>query len=498
MMIHPVSFIRLTVVLALICLANQNAESQFQAPVEQRGFTSLTSYAELQEFLQRIDTVPGISVQHIACTKNSRNVSLVAISAIPPSGPDTGKVRVLLFAQQHGDEPSGKEAMTMLLARAAAGKIQRVLEKVDLLIVPQMNPDGSELRQRRTAEDVDLNRNHVLLTAPETKGLHDAFYRWLPHITVDIHEYSSFDSTWREAGFIKTADVQLGMLTNLNTSLAVFNLQHHEVFPFIEEKMKARGYSFHEYIVGTPQEYIRHSTTEVNDGRQSLGILGTVSFIQEGRKWRTLEDQLERRATSQLTGVEALLEYCAGHASQIKYIVAEVRKSLQSPRGRSVAVRMDHVPTTEQLLIPVQMVKEGCDTTWEVHPYRGQVRLQKTITLPEKYLIQHKDSTIVELLLRHHITIDTVQIDTALPASSYRIRSVEHAVIEGDTLPLMVAAAESLVVSLKPGDYVVPTSQLQSVLLGILLEPESQWGLTKYDDFGYLQSPGSYPIRRVP
>lgn len=468
-----------------------------QAPVEANGYARLTSYEEIQAFLHRVENAPGIRVRHIARTMSGRNVSLVSITRTPPFGGDRRRLRVLLFAQQHGDEPSGKEAMTMLIARAASGMLDSILQSLDMLIVPQVNPDGAELRQRRTAEGIDLNRNHVLLSSPETKALHDVFWEWLPEVTMDIHEYASFGTDWEEAGYIKTADVQLGMLTNLNTSDSIRTLQHERIAPFIHEQMRQRGYLFHEYIVGSPQSYIRHSTTEINDGRQSFGILGTVSFIQEGRRWRSLEDQLERRIKTQLASVEALLRWCAAHAEDVRRIVERERHALRVWAHRTVAIRMDHVSGTKQMVIPVQDVKTSKDTFWRVHPYRGEVHLLQAVTLPSFYLIEPQDTAIVQLLLGHHITIETVRREMNMRVAVYHVDSLGTSVIEGDTLPLPLVRKNTTTVRVHPGWFMVPTSQVQSHLLAILLEPESQWGLVKYDRFAGLRRRGKYAIERV-
>lgn len=480
----------------LLC-AVSDAHTQMRSPVEERGFSRPTSYGELQEFLTRAAATPGITVTSIARTSKNRDVSLVTITSSPVFGSDTTKLRVLLFAQQHGDEPSGKEAMTMLIARAVSGELRSLLQKIDLLLIPQMNPDGAELRQRRTAEGIDLNRNHVLLSSPETKALHDVYHLWLPEVTVDVHEYGSFSEEWSNAGFIKTGDVQLGMLTNLNTSPATYALQHEQIFPFIATRMKQRGFSFHEYIVGTPQEYIRHSTTEVNDGRQSFGILGSVSFIQEGRKWRSLEDQLERRARSQLAALEALLDFCTENARTLKRHVAQERNRLRQSAGALVPIRMDHVADSKVMEIPVQMVGTGRDTVWRVHPYRSKVELLKAVILPSAYIVERKDSAVLALLARHHIAIETVTRDSTIVATQYITDSVGTTVIEGDTLPLLHTTAETAAVRLKPGDALIPTAQLQSRLIALLLEPESQWGLTKYEQFAYLRQEKRYPFIRI-
>ncbi|HXG01735.1 MAG TPA: M14 family zinc carboxypeptidase [Bacteroidota bacterium] len=489
---------RFLALLIILCWTFPQGAAQIHSPVERRAFKALTSYTELQQFLGTVNGLPGIAVRHVARTKHGRNVSLVTVTSSPRPGSDTSKLRVMLFAQQHGDEPSGKEAMAVLLAKAARGELRQILEKVDLLVIPQMNPDGSELRQRRTADSVDLNRNHVLLTSPETKALHDVFFQWLPEVTVDIHEYGSFSKDWSDYGFIKTADVQLGMLTNLNTSPAIADLQHRYISPFLAEHIKKKGYSFHEYIVGTPQEYIRHSTTEINDGRQSFGILGSVSFIQEGRKWSTLEDQLRRRALSQLAAVEALLEYCAAHAAELKRIVSEERASLVRRAGHPVVIRMDHFAGNAEMVIPVRRIRDGMDTTWRITDYRSEVRPQMSVSLPRYYIIERADSEIVALLRRHHVAIDTLRSDTTLQATVYQVESLRNVVLEGDSVREAFTTPCSTIATLKPGDYLVSTAQLQALFLGIVLEPQSQWGLVKYDHFAHLYNRQYYPIRRIP
>jgi hypothetical protein len=388
--------------------------------------------------------------------------------------------------------------MTLLLAKFASGKHSKILRSLDVLVVPQMNPDGSELRQRRTSDSIDLNRNHVLLTSPETKALHNVFNTWEPDVTVDIHEYGSFSSSWSDSGFIKIADVQLGMLTHPNTARVIRNLQHHSIYPFIASAMAGRGYSFQEYIVGSPDSRIRHSTTEINDGRQSFGILGTVSFIQEGRKWETIEAQLERRARSQLASIETLLGYCASHARDIKRIVQQERSRLANLKpGESLAMRMEHFSGGGTLRIPVLVLGTHKESTWTVTPYHERVRVSKRAPLPQSYVIPGEETSIIDLLERHHVATTRIGKATSLVASGYIIDSVGFEVAEEETLPKPYVTLQKSRMTLHVGDIVVSTKQLHSVFLPILLEPESQWGLMKYPQY-WLGRKGQSPVLRIP
>ena len=492
---------RTFLVCVLICAASlvgfAQGKIQYAAPVERSGYHKVTSYDSLQAFLKMVGSSGVVRVEPIARSRSGRTLTVAKVSSSKNFGQDPRKLKVLLFGQQHGDEHSGKEALSVLLARFASGDLSALLDKIDLLVVPQMNPDGSELYQRRTTDSIDLNRNHVLLTSPETRALHDLFYQWYPQVTLDVHEYTTMSRSWSDSGFVRIADTQLGMLTNANTSPAIRDLQHNSIFPFIAGYMQGQGYFFQEYIVGSPSDRVRHSTTEINDGRQSFGILGTVSFIQEGIKWRTREDQLERRVKSQLASIRALLEYCARNSEKIMQIVLRERARLMKLAGQPIAVRMDHFKGKGELQIPVRMVSSQRDTVWQVKPYHGEVRMLKSILLPEKYIIEQKDSAIVELLHRHYMKVERVKQESRLDVTAYVMDSTTRSEVEEETQPFASVSSRSMTKTLKPGDFIIPTNQLQSMLLAIILEPESMWGLTKYDQFGYLLKEKQYPVMRT-
>ena len=473
------------------------AQVQYVAPVERSGYQRVTSYDTLQAFLKEVGSTSIVHVEPLAKSKSGRTLVVAKVSSSKIFGEDPHKLRVLLFGQQHGDEHTGKEALTMLLARFASGDLKALLEKIDLLIVPQMNPDGSELYQRRTSDSVDLNRNHVLLTSPEPRALHDLFYLWMPQVTLDVHEYGTMSRSWSDSGFVRIADTQLGMLTNANTSAEVRDLQHKNMFPYIAGYMHGQGYYFQEYIVGSPSDRVRHSTTEINDGRQSFGILGTVSFIQEGIKWRTREDRLERRVKSQFTSIRALLEYCSNNTEKIIQIVSRERARLLTLSGQPIAMKMDHFAGRGEDVIPVRMVSTQLDTVWQVKPYHGEVRMQKSVLLPEQYIIEQKDSAIVQLLRRHHIAIEVVRQERQVNATAYLIDSTSRSEMEEEVQPFVSVSSRPIKMTLKPGDFIISTKQLQSMLLAIILEPESMWGLTKYEQFGYLLKEKQYPVLRT-
>jgi len=440
----------------------------------------------------------NIQTERIAISREGRAVTLVKVTSSAVFGSDSHKLRVMLFAQQHGDEPSGKEALLLLLTKAFSGKLNHLLEHLDLLIIPQVNPDGSERRQRRTADGIDLNRSHVLLNSPEVKALHDLFHAWMPHVTLDIHEYCSFNSRWMESGLIRTADVQLGTLTNLNSSAEIRAYQREQMMPFITAEMCRQGYSFHEYIVGSPSSGVRHSTTEINDGRQSFGMLNTRSFLQEGRKWRGFSERLEHRAAAQLASIEALLSHCRMHADEILELVTRERRNLLSMAGNQAIVRMEHVTEGEETMeIPGCDTRLGRDMTLSLSPYQSAVRSLSTVELPSAYIIPAGYATVAGLLGSHHVRLIPVAERRRVPVQTSFIEKIDWEILEGERLAKPSVWTEPGIHQLYPGDLVVPTTQLHALFVATLLESESMWGLARYPQYAPLMTEGVFPFRRV-
>ncbi len=145
---------------------------------------------------------------------------------------------------------------------------------------------------------MDLNRNHLILTEPETIAMHKLFDEYLFEVTMDVHEYYPYTEDYLQYGYIKYFDEQIGTTTNPNVSERIRNFSNAEYLPFIESYLNERNFTFHNYIPGGPPEInlIRYSTYDINDGRQSLGIQNSFSFIQEGKNGKDSIENIQKRA----------------------------------------------------------------------------------------------------------------------------------------------------------------------------------------------------------
>ena len=98
-----------------------------------------------------------------------------------------GPVKVLIWSQMHGNESTTTRAILEILKEFETGKFHEILDQLSLFIIPQLNPDGAKTYTRNNANDVDLNRDAINLTQPESKALKSVFDEFKPDFCFNLH-----------------------------------------------------------------------------------------------------------------------------------------------------------------------------------------------------------------------------------------------------------------------------------------------------------------------
>jgi hypothetical protein len=100
--------------------------------------------------------------------------------------------RLLYLCRQHGHEPASTEgalAFVRDLVKADPDStLADDLRHVTVYVVPMANPDGAEAFLRHNAHNVDLNRDWLKRTQPETQAYYRAITRIKPDLMTDQHE----------------------------------------------------------------------------------------------------------------------------------------------------------------------------------------------------------------------------------------------------------------------------------------------------------------------
>jgi Zinc carboxypeptidase len=105
-----------------------------------------------------------------------------------------GKLKIFMWSQMHGDEPTATSALVDLLAFLQTSKlswVKKLNESVTIHAVPMLNPDGAELFQRRNLQSIDINRDARRLETPEGQLLKKLRDEWQPDLGLNLHNQNS-------------------------------------------------------------------------------------------------------------------------------------------------------------------------------------------------------------------------------------------------------------------------------------------------------------------
>ncbi len=472
-------------------------------PLQKSNYKKITSHADLSQFIKEVDEKSDL-IKSEVMTKSVEGRELFAVYFSKDGfGKDESKIKVLIFAQQHGNEQSGKEGALLLINELLKPESQYLFDKIDFVLVPQMNPDGSEKNQRRNGNSMDLNRNHLILTEPETIGLHKLFNKYLFEVTMDVHEYAPYGETYKQYGYRHNNDEELGVNTNINIDEKIRTMQKKVYLPYIEKYFEDRNFSYFEYSPGGPPEidYIRHSTFDINDGRQSLGIQNTFSFIQEGLNGKDVFiDNIKHRADGQMTGMLGLLEFVYNHKDEIKNLVKTEREKLISNNvSDKVAIQLDHFSDGSKLELPLLSYYSNKDTVITVSDYRPIVKSIYDVVRPKGYLVPKSLKEIVDWADRHELTYSEYKKSDDDKIEQYFISGIDSMDFERDIIVNPTVEVDPIKNDLNEEDYIfIPVNQLRNNTIVIALEPKSELGLVTYKQFEHLLKKGEiFPILRL-
>jgi hypothetical protein len=149
--------------------------------IETRRFTHAQLWSALEPL---VDASPHLQREEIGRSAEGRTLQSVRFGG--------GPVRVLLWSQMHGDESTATLSLLDLfhhLSRSPEDPLARRLrERLTLVAIPMLNPDGAERFQRRSAHGIDLNRDARALVTPEARVLREAHRALRPDFGFNLHD----------------------------------------------------------------------------------------------------------------------------------------------------------------------------------------------------------------------------------------------------------------------------------------------------------------------
>ncbi|MEP7272601.1 MAG: M14 family zinc carboxypeptidase [Acidobacteriota bacterium] len=158
---------------------------------------SQVRHEDVKEYLAALREY-GLSINEVGKSLGGREIFQMSFGR--------GPLKILLWSQMHGDEPTATSALVDLFAFLHVNRkrpwIAALEEAVSLHAIPMLNPDGAELFQRRNLQAIDINRDARLLSTPEGRLLKRLRDEWSPHLGFNLHNQNmrtSVGDTGRQA-----------------------------------------------------------------------------------------------------------------------------------------------------------------------------------------------------------------------------------------------------------------------------------------------------------
>ena len=98
-----------------------------------------------------------------------------------------GARKVLVWSQMHGNESTTTRALLDLFDHLNSSKGKKLLTGLTMMIIPQLNPDGATAYTRVNANNIDLNRDALDLSQPESSALNEVFNAFQPDFCFNLH-----------------------------------------------------------------------------------------------------------------------------------------------------------------------------------------------------------------------------------------------------------------------------------------------------------------------
>ncbi|MCX6122225.1 MAG: M14 family zinc carboxypeptidase [Ignavibacteriales bacterium] len=142
------------------------------------------THAEMMKWLRSFKEQNLFTKMPLGTSGEGRTISLYSIG--------TGLTKAMLWSQMHGDEPTATMALIDIFNFFTKHPdhivTNTIREKLNLLMIPMLNPDGAERFTRRTAQLVDLNRDALALETPEARILKEACIKYQPEYGFNLHD----------------------------------------------------------------------------------------------------------------------------------------------------------------------------------------------------------------------------------------------------------------------------------------------------------------------
>lgn len=469
-------------------------------PFERHPNHSLT-YDELISFCKKLDTqFKEFRLDSIGITDIGAPLHYIVVSDRIVKNKDDAmqqqKAVLLINNGIHPGEPEGIDA-TMALVRDILMDSDRkkILENLVIVIIPILNTGGmlnrnshSRVNQngpesygfRGNAKNLDLNRDFIKMDSQNARAFSKLYHLWHPHVFLDNHTSNGADYQ-HTMTLLQTLPDKLGGV--------IGEFANQLLIPALYDSMEEAGWPMCPYVVTRGQDPV-HGIYAFNDfPRYSSGyaaLWGSVALLTETHMLKPFIDRLN----STYSFMDLLMSKTALHAKLLihlqeiqnqTYIESEVYSYNWKIDAESVDSFLFLGYEREEMISgvsgqPIFKYNQAKPYSKNIS-YNNRANPQKSITVPEAYIIPQAWIEVIERLELNQIYMNRLEKDTTIEVEAYKIskyQTIGHP-YEGHYLHYDIVVESSIQMKFfRKGDYVVPTAQKGIRYIIETLEPDAE------------------------
>lgn len=450
----------------------------YRTPALQAGRNDFTSNAELQALLRSLASDSASTVRVLTLGASQSGTPIEALLFTRLADPNTaslqrsGRPLVLVFGQQHGDEPASGEALIVLAQELTRGRLQSLLDRINVVVLPRANPDGAQAGQRASANGVDIDRDHLLLTTPEAQALARLVRDYQPVVVAEAREYEVNGLYTQKFGAVQRDDAQAQYATTGNLPPFMTKAAEEWFKQPLFASLKLHGLSA-QWIYRTSNDLadkrLTMGGTLADTGRNVQGLKNVVSLVVETRGVGLGRTHLQRRVHTQVVAMTSVLQSAAQRGADLlklrQYVDADV--SARVCQGQ-VVVEAGPTPSeyTLPMLDPTTGVDQAVAVNWDSALVLRELRVRRR---PCGYWLDADQADAVARLRLLGVRVEQVLAKGVVQGETYAHAEAEP---EAGAKPAEIKAIAALL-DVPEGSYYVPLSQPLASLVVAALEPDT-------------------------
>ncbi|MDG1570738.1 M14 family metallopeptidase [Robiginitalea sp. M366] len=487
----------LTALLLTSCEQRVESEKEeYPTPFETgNGNTSATYQEVLDFYIHLAREFPQVNLQTLGMTDSQHPLHLVTFNPegnfnFQRLGPE--KTVLLVLNGIHPGEPDGIDASMMLMRDLATGALEAP-ENIVVAMVPVYNVGGALQRNSATranqngpeqygfrgnARNYDLNRDFIKMDTHNARSFAEIFHMVQPDFFLDTHVSNGADYTYA--------------LTHLFTQYQKLGgplgaYQEEVLRPALEAALKERDWDITPYVNVFNRPPESGFSQFMDSPRYSTGY--TTLWNVPGMM---LETHMLKPYSTRVEGTYAVLEttlqLMAEHGPRLSKLREASAAYWEGAAYYPLAWAVDSLHYQE---LPFK----GYKARWIPSRVTGQERLQydreqpvdtvlayynnfratDSVRIPRAYLMPLQWEGIRERLDWNHIQYSTLEADTVMQVTAYRIANYQtyNRPYEGHYPHYATAVSpDTLEVAFREGDLYIPTAQPGLRYLLETLEPQ--------------------------